>query len=179
MELESARWFHRLERVATAQAGAHSEQQQIGGSAFAALPELIRSPYLLGVGAWVSLLSFGAVLVWVAAYAVATWFLGTHGLLDLKDPKSVATVLPKKAPCSKLGKTCSERAFTSKSELSKGPHRTVGRSCGESPEMESRSRRGWSGKSAALDRVLIVVREQMNIAAHGGVHLRSAHHLKG
>ena len=55
---------YRLERVATAQAGAHSEQQQIGGSAFAALPELIRSPYLLGVGAWVSLLSFGATIAY-------------------------------------------------------------------------------------------------------------------
>jgi AAA family ATP:ADP antiporter len=55
---------YRLERAATAQAGAHAEQQQIGGSAFAALPELIRSPYLLGVGAWVSLLSFGATIVY-------------------------------------------------------------------------------------------------------------------
>jgi len=50
--------------VATAQAGAHSEQQQIGGSAFAALPGLIRSPYLLGVGAWVSLLSLGATIAY-------------------------------------------------------------------------------------------------------------------
>ena len=38
----------------------------IGGSAFAALPELIRSPYLLGVGAWVSLLSFGATILYFA-----------------------------------------------------------------------------------------------------------------
>ena len=37
-------------------------EQRVGGSAFAALPELIRSPYLLGVGAWVSLLSFGATI---------------------------------------------------------------------------------------------------------------------
>src|SRR5712692_4100886 len=40
----------RLERVATAQAGAHAEQRRVGGGAFAALPELIRSPYLIGVG---------------------------------------------------------------------------------------------------------------------------------
>ena len=39
-----------------------SNEQRVGGSAFAALPELIRSPYLLGVGAWVSLLSFGATI---------------------------------------------------------------------------------------------------------------------
>ena len=40
--------------------------QRVGGSAFAALPELIRSPYLLGVGAWVSLLSFGATILYFA-----------------------------------------------------------------------------------------------------------------
>ena len=58
----------RLEHAATAQAGAHgqvpSAPQRIGGSAFAALPELIRSPYLLGVGLWVSLLSFCATIVY-------------------------------------------------------------------------------------------------------------------
>ena len=55
---------HRLERVATEQTGAHAEQLQIGGNALAGLTELIRSPYLLGVGAWVSLLSFGATIVY-------------------------------------------------------------------------------------------------------------------
>ena len=55
---------YRLERAATAQAGALAEPPKIGGGAFAALPELIRSPYLLGVGAWVSLLSFGATIVY-------------------------------------------------------------------------------------------------------------------
>jgi len=58
---------HRLERAAAAQApvfeGA-AESRRIGGSAFAALPELLRSPYLLGVGAWVSLLSFCATIVY-------------------------------------------------------------------------------------------------------------------
>ncbi|HUZ33128.1 MAG TPA: MFS transporter [Xanthobacteraceae bacterium] len=58
---------HRLERAAAAQApvseGA-AESRRIGGSAFAALPELFRSPYLLGVGAWVSLLSFCATIVY-------------------------------------------------------------------------------------------------------------------
>ncbi len=58
---------HRLERAAVAQASVperRAEPRRIGGSAFAALPELIRSPYLLGVGAWVSLLSFCATIVY-------------------------------------------------------------------------------------------------------------------
>ena len=56
---------YRLERAATVQAGASSaEPPKIGGGAFAALVEMFRSPYLLGVGAWVSLLSFGATIVY-------------------------------------------------------------------------------------------------------------------
>ena len=55
---------YRLERAATVQAGAQAETRRVGGSAFAALPELIRSPYLIGVGAWVSLLSFCATIVY-------------------------------------------------------------------------------------------------------------------
>jgi AAA family ATP:ADP antiporter len=60
---------YRLERSATAPAGGHAavraEPTRIGGNAFAALPELIRSPYLLGIAAWVSLLSFGATIVYL------------------------------------------------------------------------------------------------------------------
>jgi AAA family ATP:ADP antiporter len=55
---------YRLERVATAQAGARPQQERIGGGALAAIPELIRSPYLLGIGAWVSLLSFAATILY-------------------------------------------------------------------------------------------------------------------
>jgi AAA family ATP:ADP antiporter len=55
---------HRLERSANAPQGPRRDGQRVGGSAFAALPELIRSPYLLGVGAWVSLLSFGATILY-------------------------------------------------------------------------------------------------------------------
>ncbi len=58
----------RLERVATVHAGAdgelHAAPQRIGGSAFAAFLEFVRSPYLLGVGLWVSLLSFCATIVY-------------------------------------------------------------------------------------------------------------------
>jgi AAA family ATP:ADP antiporter len=55
---------YRLERAATAQQGAEAEPRRVGGSAFAALPELLRSPYLAGLGAWVSLLSFCATIVY-------------------------------------------------------------------------------------------------------------------
>jgi ATP:ADP antiporter, AAA family len=59
---------YRLEHAAVRQAGAlggvHAEPGLVGGSAFAALPRLLRSPYLLGVGAWVSLLSFCATIVY-------------------------------------------------------------------------------------------------------------------
>ncbi|VTU33020.1 Major Facilitator Superfamily protein [Variovorax sp. SRS16] len=65
---------HRLERSATARPD-HAQQpdaRKVGGSAFAALPELMRSPYLLGVAAWVSLLSFGATTLYFAqAHVVA------------------------------------------------------------------------------------------------------------
>ena len=63
---------HRLERSAHPQNGSPRNETRIGGSAFAALPELIRSPYLLGVGAWVSLLSFGAtILYFMQAHVVS------------------------------------------------------------------------------------------------------------
>ncbi|HEY7902988.1 MAG TPA: MFS transporter [Casimicrobiaceae bacterium] len=56
---------HRLERsVGGARHAVQRETRRIGGGAFAALPELVRSPYLLGVGAWVSLLSFGATMLY-------------------------------------------------------------------------------------------------------------------
>ena len=55
---------YRLERAADVQAEPGAETRRIGGNAFAALPELIRSPYLLGVGLWVSLLSCCATIVY-------------------------------------------------------------------------------------------------------------------
>ncbi len=54
----------RLERAAAAREGAQPEPQRVGGSAFSALPELLRSPYLLGVGFWISLLSFCATILY-------------------------------------------------------------------------------------------------------------------
>ena len=55
---------HRLERFSDERQGPRRRERRLGGSAFAALPELIRSPYLLGVGLWVSLLSFGATILY-------------------------------------------------------------------------------------------------------------------
>lgn len=57
---------HRIERVANAPTDVGPRRQRVGGSAFAALPELIRSPYLMGVATWVSLLSFGATIAYFA-----------------------------------------------------------------------------------------------------------------
>jgi ATP:ADP antiporter, AAA family len=55
---------YRLDRAATGSGGARPEPRRVGGSAFAALPELFRSPYLLGVAGWVSLLSFCATITY-------------------------------------------------------------------------------------------------------------------
>jgi AAA family ATP:ADP antiporter len=57
---------HRIERVADPPTQVELRPQRIGGSAFAGLSELIRSPYLLGVAGWVSLLSFGATIAYFA-----------------------------------------------------------------------------------------------------------------
>jgi AAA family ATP:ADP antiporter len=58
--------MHRIESVADPSTDVDPRQQRIGGSAFAGLSELIRSPYLLGVAGWVSLLSFGATIAYFA-----------------------------------------------------------------------------------------------------------------
>jgi len=56
---------HRLERAAShAATPVPREEATIGGSAFAALAEIARSPYLIGVAAWVSLLSFCATFLY-------------------------------------------------------------------------------------------------------------------
>ena len=55
---------YRLERVAKICQSPGTHDQRLGGSAFAGLTELVRSPYLVGVAAWVSLLSFGATILY-------------------------------------------------------------------------------------------------------------------
>ena len=54
----------RLERAATIREGGGAGTERLGGGAFAALPELIRSPYLLGLAAWISLQSFCATILY-------------------------------------------------------------------------------------------------------------------
>jgi AAA family ATP:ADP antiporter len=58
--------IHRLERTAKPSQVAVPSEELIGGTAFAGLLEIIRSPYLLGVAMWVSLLSFGATILYFA-----------------------------------------------------------------------------------------------------------------
>jgi len=57
---------HRLEKAANAQvsASAPSAGIRIGGGALAGLAEVARSPYLLGIAAWVSLVSFGGTFLY-------------------------------------------------------------------------------------------------------------------
>jgi len=67
----------RLEHTAAAARPDTGREERIGGGAFAALTEVLRSPYLLGVAAWVSLLSFGATILYFAqANLVATGVQG-------------------------------------------------------------------------------------------------------
>ena len=64
---------YRLERTTGAPQGPRREERLVGGGAFAAVTEIVRSPYLLALAAWVSLLSFGATTLYFAqAHAVAT-----------------------------------------------------------------------------------------------------------
>src|SRR5690242_6864563 len=64
--LEHAVTHQQTERVPGVQ------DERLGGSAFAALPALIRSPYLLGIAAWISLQSFCAtILYFVQIHVVA------------------------------------------------------------------------------------------------------------
>ncbi len=67
----------RLEHATTMHEAHHAEPPRLGGSAFAALPELMRSPYLLGIAAWISLQSFCAtILYFQQIHLVAA---GVHG----------------------------------------------------------------------------------------------------
>jgi AAA family ATP:ADP antiporter len=54
----------RLEHAVTMRHAGRAETERLGGGAFAALPELIRSPYLLGIAAWISLQSFCATILY-------------------------------------------------------------------------------------------------------------------
>jgi ATP:ADP antiporter, AAA family len=55
---------HRLEHAVAKHPRAPVRERRVGGGAFDALPDVVRSPYLLGVAVWVSLLSFGATILY-------------------------------------------------------------------------------------------------------------------
>jgi AAA family ATP:ADP antiporter len=54
----------RLEHAVTSHQTERVQDERLGGSAFAAVPALIRSPYLLGIAAWISLQSFCATILY-------------------------------------------------------------------------------------------------------------------
>jgi AAA family ATP:ADP antiporter len=56
---------YRLERCAARGQGRRHDTRRIGGSMFSGFITLVRSPYLLGAAAWVSLLSFGATILYL------------------------------------------------------------------------------------------------------------------
>lgn len=72
--------IYRLERAAVAHAGPKVTTENIGGSAFAAIPELVRSPYMLGVGAWVALLSYAATIIYLEQAHIVSEAVKTAGL---------------------------------------------------------------------------------------------------
>ena len=72
----------RLERAATDRAGSRTaaQTQTIGGGAFAGLIELVRSPFLLGIGTWVALLSYAATIVYFEQANIVSEAVKTAGL---------------------------------------------------------------------------------------------------
>ncbi len=71
---------YRLERAAQVRTGSKPTVKSIGGSAFAAIPELIRSPYLLGIGTWVALLSYAATIIYFEQAHLVSEAVKTAGL---------------------------------------------------------------------------------------------------
>jgi AAA family ATP:ADP antiporter len=71
---------YRLERAALVHTGPKATVESIGGSAFAAIPELVRSPYMLGIGAWVALLSYAATVIYFEQAHIVSEAVKTAGL---------------------------------------------------------------------------------------------------
>ena len=70
---------YRLEHAATGHAATQSEQK-IGGGAIDAISELVRSPYLMGVAAWVGLLSYAATIIYFEQAHIVSEAVKTAGL---------------------------------------------------------------------------------------------------
>jgi len=71
---------YRLESVTVVRAGPDRKVENIGGSAFAAIPQVIRSPYMLGVAAWVALLSYAATIIYFEQAHIVSEAVKTAGL---------------------------------------------------------------------------------------------------
>ena len=71
---------YRLERAAVVHTGPKATTENIGGSAFAAIPELVRSPYLLGIAVWVALLSYAATIIYFEQAHIVSEAVKTAGL---------------------------------------------------------------------------------------------------
>jgi ATP:ADP antiporter, AAA family len=71
---------YRLERNVVVHAEAQTPTGNIGGSAFAAIPELVRSPYLLGIGVWVALLSYAATIIYFEQAHIVSEAVKSAGL---------------------------------------------------------------------------------------------------
>jgi ATP:ADP antiporter, AAA family len=71
---------YRLERAATRQAGLHSAEKNIGGGSLDAVSDLVRSPYLMGVAAWVGLLSYAATIIYFEQAHIVSEAVKTAGL---------------------------------------------------------------------------------------------------
>lgn len=68
---------HRLEACARLRPNAPPREARLGGGALAGLAEVVRSPYLLGIAAWVSLMSLAATVLYLAqAHIVAATVRG-------------------------------------------------------------------------------------------------------
>jgi AAA family ATP:ADP antiporter len=89
---------YRLEHAAVAHNGPEATTENIGGSAFAAIPELVRSPYILGIGAWVALLSYAATIIYfeqahIVSTAVKSVGLQTRVFASIDLAVSVLTLI--------------------------------------------------------------------------------------
>jgi ATP:ADP antiporter, AAA family len=72
--------IYRLERAAAAYTGPKTTTENIGGSTFAAIPALVRSPYMLGIGVWVALLSYAATIIYFEQAHIVSEAAKTAGL---------------------------------------------------------------------------------------------------
>jgi AAA family ATP:ADP antiporter len=89
---------YRLEKAAVVHTGPNAPTESIGGSAFAAIPELVRSPYMIGVALWVAALSYAATIIYfeqahIVSEAVKTAGLQTRIFASIDLAVSVLTLL--------------------------------------------------------------------------------------